>query len=148
MSSIPLVRRVEVLEDHVSALNRLPERVAALESALAAFRGEVRAEFTGVQGEFTGVRAELTNVRAEFTNVRAELTGVHDKLAAIDGRLTAVESKLVEHDGEFAALRVEIRAGDEETRRQMRVLHEEVLSRIALLQEGFDARARGRRRKN
>ena len=31
-------------------------------------------------------------------------------------------------------LRVEIRAGDAETRRYMRVLHEEVLSRIAGLQ--------------
>ena len=33
-----------------------------------------------------------------------------------------------------ADLRAEIRAGDEETRRYMRVLHEEVLSRIAALQ--------------
>ena len=32
-------------------------------------------------------------------------------------------------------LRAEIRAGDEETRTYMRVLHEEVLSRIALLDE-------------
>ena len=39
-------------------------------------------------------------------------------------------------------LRAEIRAGDEETRVEMRVLHEEVIARIALLQEG-----RPRRRK-
>jgi hypothetical protein len=37
-------------------------------------------------------------------------------------------------------LRTEIRAGDEETRRQMRVLHEEVISRIALLREGQQRR--------
>ena len=30
-----------------------------------------------------------------------------------------------------AAIRAEIRAGDEETRRQMRVLHEEVIARFA-----------------
>lgn len=36
---------------------------------------------------------------------------------------------------EFSTIRAEIRAGDEETRTYMRVLHEEVLSRIALLGE-------------
>ena len=38
------------------------------------------------------------------------------------------------------SLRVEIQNGDEETRRQMRVLHEDVISRLALLQEGLDSR--------
>jgi hypothetical protein len=33
-------------------------------------------------------------------------------------------------------LRDEIRAGDEETRRHARILHEEVISRLALIQEG------------
>jgi len=32
-------------------------------------------------------------------------------------------------------LRDEIRAGDEETRRYMRVLHEEVIARLALIEE-------------
>ena len=48
-------------------------------------------------------------------------------------------------------LRTEIRNGDEETRRHMRVLHEEVISRLALLQEGLPASdegaATGRRRR-
>ena len=46
-------------------------------------------------------------------------------------------------------LRAEMVEGDEETRRLMRALHEEVLSRIALLAEGRPARARsaGPRRK-
>ncbi len=39
-------------------------------------------------------------------------------------------------------LRAEIRAGDEETRRYMRVLHEEVISRIATLQESRRPRNR------
>ena len=34
-------------------------------------------------------------------------------------------------------LRTEIRAGDEETRLQMRVLHEDLVGRLALLQEGM-----------
>ncbi len=36
-----------------------------------------------------------------------------------------------------AGLRAEIREGDEETRRQMRVQHEDLVSRIAPLQEGW-----------
>lgn len=54
--------------------------------------------------------------------------------------------------GGFAALRDEIRSGDEETRRQMRLLHEDVIGRIALLQNGLRekprpaaARQRGRK---
>jgi hypothetical protein len=37
-------------------------------------------------------------------------------------------------------LRREIREGDEETRRYVRVLHEEVLSRMAIIQEGLPRR--------
>ena len=38
-------------------------------------------------------------------------------------------------------LAAEVRAGDEETRRYMRVLHEDVISRIATLQDGPAANA-------
>ncbi len=37
-------------------------------------------------------------------------------------------------------LRTEIRQGDEETRRYMRILHEEVISRITTIQEGHRQR--------
>jgi hypothetical protein len=49
---------------------------------------------------------------------------------------------LINVRAEFAAVRDEIRTGDEETRRLMRVLHEEVISRIALLGEGRKTRRR------
>jgi hypothetical protein len=62
-----------------------------------------------------------------------------DTLSQLPERLTAVEVQLV-------AMRGEIRAGDEETRRHMRVLHEDVISRIVLLQEGIDRRNGGSRR--
>ena len=42
---------------------------------------------------------------------------------------------------EFSAM-TEIREGDEETRRYMRVLHEEVISRIAILAESRRPRRR------
>lgn len=67
-------------------------------------------------------------VRAEFSATRAELRA---EIRAGDEQ-TRVD------------LRAEIRAGDEETRTYMRVLHEEVLSRIALLGEHRNARPRSR----
>jgi hypothetical protein len=43
------------------------------------------------------------------------------------------------------ALRAEMLAGDEETRRLMRVLHENVIERIATLGEGRSGRPRRRK---
>lgn len=80
-----------------------------------------------------------------------------EALETLPDRLTGVELQLVqlrdEMRVEFSAirggagtnvtlssLREEIRAGDEETRRFMRVLHEEVITRLALIEEGRRAR--------
>jgi len=64
-------------------------------------------------------------------------------LEALPGRVHAVELQIVplreEMRAGFSALRAElqaeIRAGDEETRRYMRALHEEVIFRIATIGE-------------
>jgi hypothetical protein len=64
------------------------------------------------------------------TEVRAEFSAVRSEMHAGDERLLE-EIRKVE-----ANLRREIQAGDEETRRFMRVLHEEVISRIAAIGEG------------
>jgi predicted nucleic acid-binding Zn-ribbon protein len=69
-------------------------------------------------------------------------------LERLPERMDRVESQIVQvrtemHD-EFSAVREDIRAGDEETRRLMRVLHEDVIGRFALLTEG---RVPGVRRK-
>ena len=88
MPQPPLARRVEILEEKVGALERLPGRMDALELQIMQFREEVRVEFSAIRQEAA---------------------------ASMD------------------ALRAEMRDGDEETRRYMRVLHEDVISRIALL---------------
>ncbi len=86
--------RLEGLELKVESLERLPERMHALELQIQQFREKVRVEFSITRADF----------RAEF--------------------------------------RAEIRAGNEETRTYMRVLHDEVLSRIALLDEHRNGRPR------
>jgi len=78
-----------------------------------------------------------------------------DILEQLPERVRAVELQIVqlreEFRGEFSVLRTEIRAGDEETRRvlreemrelfadnqrQMRILHEDVIARIATIRQG------------
>jgi hypothetical protein len=62
-----------------------------------------------------------------------------EDLASLPSRVGALELQVVqlrdEMRVEFSVVRAEIHEGDEETRRYMRVLHEEVLSRITTLAE-------------
>jgi predicted phage gp36 major capsid-like protein len=83
--------------------------------------------------------------------------------ARVDALTLQVSQLRDEMRAEFSAVRTEIRAGDENTCRtlreeiragdervmeQARVLHEDVVSRLALIQEGVKARGttRGRRK--
>jgi uncharacterized membrane protein YccC len=76
-----------------------------------------------------------------------------EALSTLPDRVTSLESQIlqfrVETRAEFAAvreemqqrfdtLRDEVHSGDEETRRHMRLLHEEVMTRIALLDERWN----------
>ena len=102
MAPQPIEKRVETLEQQVTELRHLPDRMTAVESQIVQLRTETRDEFSAVRGE----------MRAEFGAVRQEMA-----------------------DG-FTAVRKEVRAGDEETRRYMRVLHEDVIARIAAIRNG------------
>jgi hypothetical protein len=67
-----------------------------------------------------------------------------ESLETLPARVSAVELQIVQlrqdMNAGFSALRddlrAEIRAGDEETRRFMRVLHEDVIARIAAIRHG------------
>jgi predicted phage gp36 major capsid-like protein len=76
-------------------------------------------------------------------------------METLPDRITAIESQIVqlraEMRVEFSTVRQEIRTGDEETRRvlgeridengrHMRVLHEDVIGRLAIIQEGQSPR--------
>lgn len=72
---------------------------------------------------------------------------LEDRLQRLETRMTALEQlpermdqmelQLVELRGDVAASRDELRAGIDDTRREMRVLHEDVLERIAVIGEGL-----------
>ncbi len=65
------------------------------------------------------------------------------ELRELPGRVASLESEFLQFrldvKAEFSAIHLAIRTGDEETRRYMRVLHEEVLTRIALLGERWNS---------
>jgi hypothetical protein len=108
MARQTLARRVEILEQKVERLETLPARVAAVELQILQLRQEMRAEFSAMRQELTAL-------------FRTELKGTAESLTE---PLTESLTR---------SLRAEIREGDEETRRYMRVLHEEVIARLAAL---------------
>jgi hypothetical protein len=110
MAQESLEKRMDRLERRVEILEQLPERVTAVESQIVLLRDEMRSEFSAVRGE----------IRAGDEQV-------------------------------IKTLREEIRAGDEQTRRvltermeslfdanerHMRLLHEDLVERIARMGEG------------
>ena len=92
----------------------------------------------------------LANRVAILENKMPSLEGLLDRVASLEVQISQFRaevrmefSAVREEMGDLGkTLRSEIRAGDEETRREMRVLHEEVIARIALLDEHLNGRKR------
>lgn len=96
---------MEILEQKEERLETLPARVAAVEWQILQLRDEMRTGFSAIGQEMAVMRADL----------RTELKSTAESL--------------------HAEIRAEIRSGNEETRRYMRVLHEDVITRIAALSD-------------
>ena len=109
-----LIRRIEILEQKVEGLELLPARMTALESQILQFGDDMRAGFSAIRQEMT-------------TGIDALRTELIEKISQLEERL-----------GE------RITSGDEETRRYMRVLHEDVIEKISRIQEGPPPRRRKR----
>jgi hypothetical protein len=91
-------------------------------------RKEMSVEFRSVRDEIRAVDAGLRD------EIRAVDAGLRQAIRAVDVGLRVEmetrEASLLEK------IRAEIRDGDEQTRTYMRVLHEEVISKIATLGAG------------
>jgi predicted nucleic acid-binding Zn-ribbon protein len=102
-------------------LEELPGRVDALTSQSRQLRG---------------------SLQEEFSAMRSMITVIDSRLVANDSRLGPIDSKLVA---------IDTRVGDvqdrlEQTRTEMRVLHEEAIARLTLLREWQEAQPRTRSR--
>ena len=125
MPELTLTDRVTILERKVEDLASLPARVAAVELQILQLRDEMRLGFSAVRQDMAGLREELLNtIRQGDDAVREEL---HAEMLELRGELHGGMQRLNDE------LRAEIREGDQETRRYMRVLHEDVIVRITAL---------------
>jgi hypothetical protein len=144
-------------------LAQFREETAGIREELGVIRGELRA----IRGN--GAGQSLAKLHEEIVALRGPggegltLVALQAEIAALRGpggeglTLVALQAEIAALRGPggegltLMGLRQEIRDGDEETRRLMRVLHEDLVQRIALLGErssvGIAPRRRGARRK-
>lgn len=128
MTQQGLAGRIDTLESRVEALDMLPERLDRLESQLLQLRGEMRGEFSAVRGEMRELGEQL---RGEMQEQGEQLRGEMRERGA---QMYAGIANLAE------MLSRKIDEGLAQTNAQMRLLHEEALRRIALLDEGMRTR--------
>ena len=137
--------RIEILEQKVEDLQRLPERVTGLETQILQLRSELGVEFSAIRERFDEVLAQLREGDEESRRFARTLhEEVLTRMQAGDEETRRLAQTLHEE------VLTRMQAGDEETQSQMRVLHEDVINRFALLQEGLPAPRRkreGRKRK-
>ena len=105
---------METKSNEMQDLSDLSGRVSSLEVQIVQLRDEMRAEFVAT-------RAELRKETREGDE---------------ETRRTLREEIRASNEETRRVLREEIRAGDEETRTLMRVLHDDLVARIALIQRG------------
>ena len=139
----PFEFRLDNLERHVTQLEQLPARIEDLTLQVSHLRTEMRGEFSAVRTELAEQGATIiATLRGEMAEQGRTIIATLRGEMAEQGR-TIVGTLRGEMAEQSATLRTEIR--DLATR--MLVLHEEVISRIAVLQEGRSRPATPRPRK-
>ena len=127
MAARSLTERIEILEQKVGDLRELPGRMAAVESQILQLRGEIR-------DGFSAIHARL---------------GTHDqRFESIDQRFESIDQRFESIDQRFDDLTRQMREGHQEIGRHMRLLHEDVLARLAATREAPPpGNGRGRRKR-
>jgi hypothetical protein len=113
MSPESLKVRVDRLENRVEILERLPDRVSGLESQIVLLRDEMRSEFSATRARDEETRRVLTE---RMDSTAAGLT------ERMDSRFEVLSQRMV--------------SLFDENERHMRLLHEDMVQRIATLGEG------------
>lgn len=91
--------------------------------------------------ELRDLPAQVTELRSEISQLRTEL---RVELSAIRGEMAAGFGAVRE---DMATFRAEMIARDDETGRHARMLHEDVIARLALTREGKPRSPRTRKRR-
>ena len=136
--------RVDHLERRVTDLETLPDRITAVESQIVQLRAEMRGEFSAVREEIRSGDEETRRVLGERIEETAGVLGERIKKTA------RVLGERIEETARVLGERIEETAhalGEriDENGRHMRVLHEDVIGRLAIIQEGQSAHRRRRK---
>ena len=79
---------------------------------------------------------DLEKLAESLAPLPVRMEAVEGRLGVVEKRLGTVETRLSTVESQIVQLRTEMRVGFSTVRREMRVLHEEVIRRIGLLGEG------------
>jgi predicted RNase H-like nuclease (RuvC/YqgF family) len=117
----------------------LPDRMTRLETAVAEFRSEFRAGFATLRDEMrAGDEETRLQMHSLHDTVTGRIDGLDRKNDTVTGRIDGLDRKIEgldqKIDGLDRKLNHKIDTGDEETRRLMRELHEEVIAELDVLE--------------
>ncbi len=140
------IRGGERTPDTASLLS-LSQEITAVRLEIVALRGEMhvwRDEMGALRREMDALRGEIDSLRREMDTPRGEVAALRDEMGALRVEVHALRDEMDAIRGgerttdmpSLLSLRDEIRRGDEQTRHLMRVLHEDVIARLATIQEG------------
>ena len=122
----------KTMDERVTALEQLAESLSPLPAQMAEMNGRM----TNVEGRLGNVEGRLGNVEGRLENVESQIVQLR---GALDVRTTEILQVIDSASKATQTMRDEVigtvKESDEETRRQMRVLHEDLVERIARLGE-------------
>ena len=138
----PVVIKVQVLEKRVTSLEELPPRMSGLELQIVQLRTEMHAEFSAVRGEIrsvdTGLREEIRSVDTGLCEeIRSVETGLREEIRSVETSL---------HE-EIRSVGTDLRQAIGEAQVQTRVLFEDFVARLAVVDEGKNVVSRRRKPK-
>jgi outer membrane murein-binding lipoprotein Lpp len=142
-------QRVLTLEEQMGELRGMPTQISDLRSQVSQLSDDMRAEFSAIRGE-TATQADMLRgeMAAQADMLRGEMAAQADTLR---GEMAAQADMLRGETGtirqDMAVFRADFIARDDETRRHARMMHEDVIARLALTREGGPRSPRPRKRR-
>ena len=126
-----LERSLESLAEVPGQLTRLGERVERMEARTERIEGRV----TNVESQISQLRSDM---RVGFSAASREVRGTRDAILEVIDSSSKATQKMYDEGREelrkqFGDLKVEVLGEIAQTRTDMRVLHEDLVSRIALI---------------
>ena len=122
----------------VSFREETTEQPRSLEQRVSALEKQMR-DLQDLPERFKNLETRFDGVETRFVRVETRLGGVETRLGVVESQIVQLRTDIGD---EFSAIRWEMKTGFAELGAQMRLLHEDALSRIARMTEGRRSRKR------